>query len=302
LSKNSVLNFLSIVIMVRVARFIDDATGEPSMGVLQSDGKTLHHLEGDLFAGTAKDSGRPAKARGSTLLPPIEHVPSIICIGLNYKKHADELKLAYPKNPVLFMKPSTCVVGHGDPVVHPRLVTKLDYEVELAIVIGKKCKDITPEEAFDYILGYTVANDLSAREWQKEPELCGGQWTRGKIFDGFCPLGPYLVTKDEIPDPNKLHVQCFVNGEKRQDSNTEDMIFNVQQIVSSLSNSQTLVPGTVIITGTPYGVAEGMKPQAWLKPGDKVIVEVEGIGRLENTIVEDKATTKTFLNAWESKL
>jgi 2-keto-4-pentenoate hydratase/2-oxohepta-3-ene-1,7-dioic acid hydratase in catechol pathway len=297
-----VLNFLPIVIMVRVARFIDDATGKPSMGVVQSDGKTLHHLEGDLFAGTAKDSGRPAKARGSTLLPPIEHVPSIICIGLNYKKHADELKLAYPKNPVLFMKPPTCLAGHGDPVVHPRCVTKFDYEVELAIVIGKKCKDITLEEAFDYILGYTVANDLSAREWQKEPELCGGQWTRGKIFDGFCPLGPCLVTKDEIPDPNKLHVQCFVNGEKRQDSNTSDMIFNVQQIVSSLSNSQTLMPGTVIITGTPFGVAEGMKPQAWLKPGDKVIVEVEGIGRLENTIVEDKATTKTFLNPWQSKL
>jgi len=293
---------LAISVMVRVARFIDDATGKPAMGVLQADGKTLHHLEGDLFAGTAKDSGRPAKARGSNLLVPIEHIPAIICVGLNYKKHADELKLPYPKNPVLFMKPPSALVGHGDPIIHPRLVKKLDYEVELAIVIGKTCKDIAPENAIENILGYTVCNDISAREWQKEPELSGGQWTRGKIFDGFCPLGPHLVTKDEIPDPNKLHVQCFVNGEKRQDSNTADMIFTVEQIVSSLSNSQTLYPGTVIITGTPFGVAEGMKPQAWLKPGDEVVVEVEKIGRLMNKVVEDKATTKTFLNPWQSKL
>eukprot|EP00434_Breviolum_minutum_P019226 symbB.v1.2.016944.t1/scaffold1306.1/size125945/3 len=146
----------------------------------------------------------------------------------------------------------------------------------------------------DYVLGYTCANDLSTRDWQKVPELSGSQWCRSKSFDGFAPMGPVLATKDEIADPGSLRVQTFVNGVQMQDSSTRDLIFNIPQIISFLSMSSRLLPGTVILTGTPFGVAEGRKPQPWLKPGDTVAVEVEGIGRLENMIVADKSNVSCF--------
>ncbi|CAE7170324.1 unnamed protein product, partial [Symbiodinium microadriaticum] len=169
--------------------------------------------------------------------------------------------------------------------------------VELAVVIGKECKDVPPEHALDYVLGYTCANDLSTRDWQKLPEIAGSQWCRSKSFDGFAPLGPVLVTKDEIPDPGALRVQTFVNGVQMQDSSTRDLIFSVPQIISFLSIGTRLLPGTVILTGTPFGVAEGRSPQPWLKPGDRVAVEVEGVGRLENTIKEDASTAGCFFVA-----
>lgn len=275
--------------MVRIARF-QDAAGAVSYGIQQADG-TITYAEGDPFTGTLKDTRKSASV--SKLLSPVVP-PTIMCIGLNYRKHADELKLPYPKNPVVFLKPPTCAAGHLDPVVKPRITEKMDYEVELAIVIGRDCKDVSTDEALDYVLGYTCANDVSARDWQKDPPLAGSQWTRSKIFDNFAPLGPVIVTKDEIPDPNVLGVRCLVNGNVMQESNTNDLIFNVQQCVSFLSIGSTLPAGTVILTGTPAGVAEGRTPQPWLKPGDVCIVEIEKIGQLQNPISADTSSKKAF--------
>lgn len=275
--------------MVRFARF-EDATGTVSYGIAQQDG-SFTVAEGCPLSATLKDTGR--KATVARYLSPIE--PSdIICIGLNYRAHADELKLPYPKNPVVFLKPVTCATGHGAQVVKPRITEKMDYEVELAVVIGRACKDVTPEAALDYVLGYTCANDISTRDWQKVPELAGSQWCRSKMFDGFAPMGPVVATKEEIPDPAVLRVQAWLNGEKVQDSNTSDLIFSVRQCISFLSIGTTLKPGTVILTGTPFGVAEGRTPPPWLKPGDRVAVEVEGVGRLENTIVSDPSPVAGF--------
>lgn len=284
--------------MVRLARFQDQA-GATSYGISHADG-SLTVAEGCPFAGTLKDTGRKAVAKCH--LAPFQPT-SVICIGLNYSKHADELGLPYPKNPVVFTKPPSSAVGNNAKVVKPRVSQKMDYEVELAVVIGKPCKDVSVEQALDYVLGYTVANDLSTRDWQKVPELAGGQWCRSKGFDGFSPLGPVLVTRDEIPDPNNLALRSFVNGEKRQDSSTNDLIFKVQEIISFLSCGSTLMPGTVILTGTPAGVAEGMKGQPWLKPGDRVTTEIDKIGALEIEIVADASSTRCYGNHIpESKL
>eukprot|EP00933_Yihiella_yeosuensis_P011829 TRINITY_DN11959_c0_g3_i1.p1 TRINITY_DN11959_c0_g3~~TRINITY_DN11959_c0_g3_i1.p1 ORF type:complete len:281 (+),score=54.65 TRINITY_DN11959_c0_g3_i1:66-908(+) len=273
--------------MVRFAKF--ETAGKVVYGIQQADG-SFNIAEGCPFAGL-RDTGR--KANVDRFLPPVQP-RDILCIGLNYRSHADELKLPYPKNPVVFVKPSTCAAGHCDEIVKPRITEKMDYEVELAIVIGRECKDVSPESALDYVLGYTCANDLSTRDWQKVPEYSGSQWCRSKMFEGFAPIGPVIATKDDVPNPDKLRVQTFVNGQQMQDSNTSDLIFSVKQIVSFLSISTRLLPGTVILTGTPFGVAEGRSPQPWLKPGDKVAVEIEGIGRLENTIVADSSSTKCF--------
>jgi len=275
--------------MVRFARF-EDCAGAVSYGLEQPDG-SFTCAEGCPLAGTLCDTGR--KASVGRFLAPVEP-KEIICIGLNYRSHADELKLPYPENPVVFMKPGTCAAGHDAAVVKPRITEKMDYEVELAVVIGRPCKDVPPEEALSYVLGYTCANDLSTRDWQKLPELAGSQWCRSKMFDGFAPLGPVLVTADEIADPHKLRVQSFVNGKQMQDASTSDLIFDVPQIISFLSIGTTLQPGTVILTGTPFGVAEGRDPPPYLQPGDQVAVEVEGIGRLENKIVADEAPGHCF--------
>lgn len=223
---------------------------------------------------------------------------ALACVGMS----ADELGLPYPKNPVVFTKPPVSAVGHLAQVVKPRITQKLDYEVELVVVIGKPCKDVTVEQAMDYVLGYTVANDLSTRDWQKVPELAGSQWCRSKGFDGFSPLGPVLVTKDEIPDPNNLWMKSFVNGEKRQDDSTNDLIFKVAEIVSFLSYGATVMPGTVIMTGTPAGVAEGLPGQPWLQAGDKVVTEIEHIGALEIDIIPDPCNTVCYANMVPSKL
>mmetsp|Transcript_1912 Transcript_1912/g.6377 ORF Transcript_1912/g.6377 Transcript_1912/m.6377 type:complete len:282 (+) Transcript_1912:40-885(+) len=275
--------------MVRFGRF-RDAEGAVSYGISQGDG-SFTYAEGCPFQGTLKDTGR--KATVAKFLPPVE-AQELLCIGLNYRSHADELKLPYPKNPVVFLKPRTCAVGHGAEVAKPRITEKMDYEVELAVVIGKECKDVTAEEALDYVLGYTCANDLSTRDWQKHPEMAGSQWCRSKMFDGFAPLGPVLATKDDIPDPHTLRLQSFVNGAPMQDSTTADLIFNIPQLVSFLSIGSTLLPGTVILTGTPFGVAEGRNPPNYLQPGDQVAVEIEKIGRLECSIVPDRSPVSAF--------
>jgi 2-keto-4-pentenoate hydratase/2-oxohepta-3-ene-1,7-dioic acid hydratase in catechol pathway len=280
--------------MVRFGRY-KDAKGDIAYGIAHADG-SMTVAEGCPFAGTLRDTG--CKADVKSFCSPIQP-SSIVCIGLNYKGHADELGLPYPKNPVVFYKPLSSAAGHRAKVVKPRITEKMDYEVELTIVIGKACKDVTEDQALEYVLGYTVANDLSTRDWQKVPELGGSQWCRSKGFDGFSPLGPVLVTREEIPNPNNLQLRTFVNGQKRQDSNTSDLIFNIQQIITFLSCGSTILPGTVIMTGTPAGVAEGKNIQPkpgmdWLKPGDKVVTDIENIGALDIEIVADPSTSDCF--------
>jgi 2-keto-4-pentenoate hydratase/2-oxohepta-3-ene-1,7-dioic acid hydratase in catechol pathway len=266
---------------MKIIRFLDERF-QTRFGRLHDDGRTTL-LESDLFAGL-RDTGRPAAV--GKLLAPLE--PSaVLCIGLNYRKHAEEGGKPVPAHPVLFMKMPSAVQNPGDPIVLPRRLRsdKVDYECELAVVIGRECKNATRADALDYVLGYTCGNDVSARDWQAQ--WGGGQWCRGKTFDTFCPLGPCLVTADEIPNPNALNIKTLLNGQTMQDWTTEDMIFDVPTLIEFLSGSTTLRPGTVIMTGTPHGVGFARTPPVWLQPGDEVAVEIERIGRLTNPVVEE---------------
>jgi 2-keto-4-pentenoate hydratase/2-oxohepta-3-ene-1,7-dioic acid hydratase in catechol pathway len=208
----------------------------------------------------------------------------ILCIGLNYREHAAESGSQVPDNPMLFIKSSNTLNNPHDPIPIPKLSTQIDYEGELAVVIGKTAKHVRRERALDYVLGYTCANDVSARDWQREKRLNGGQFARGKSFDGFCPLGPCVVTSDEVPDPNRLKLKTTLNGQVMQDHTTADMIFDVPTLIASLSSTMTLRPGAVILTGTPQGVGFARTPPVWMKPGDRVAVEIEKVGVLENTV------------------
>jgi 2-keto-4-pentenoate hydratase/2-oxohepta-3-ene-1,7-dioic acid hydratase in catechol pathway len=240
-------------------------------------------IEGDVF-GEHRLTDRPAAI--AKLLAPIAPV-QILCIGLNYRRHAEESNAKVPEQPVLFVKGVNSLAHPDDPIVLPRHLRsdEVDYECELAVVIGKDCKNVSRERALDYVLGYTCANDVSARDWQLKKG--GGQWCRGKFFDTFSPLGPCLVTTDEIRDPNALAIRTIVSGETLQDWNTRDMIFDVRTLISFLSGSTTLPAGTVILTGTPHGVGIGRTPPRYLRPGDTVTIEIEGIGRLTNSVVEE---------------
>ena len=199
----------------------------------------------------------------------------IICIGLNYALHAKETNAPIPKEPIIFFKSTTALCGPNDNLVIPKHSEKTDWEVELAVIIGKKASYVEENEALDYVAGYALHNDYSERAFQIER---GGQWVKGKSCDTFAPLGPFLATKDEIPDPNNLHLWLKLNGKTVQDSATSDFIFNVQYVVSYLSQFMTLLPGDVISTGTPSGVGLGMNPQVYLKPGDVVELGIEGLG------------------------
>ena len=218
--------------------------------------------------------------------PCVTQPNKIICIGLNYRKHADETKSPYPEVPILFSKFNNSLTGHKCEIAVPKVTQRLDYEVELGVVIGKEAKNVSKDNALDYVFGYCTANDLSARDLQKRTH----QWLLGKTCDDFSPIGPYLVTADEVGDPNNLQLKTYVNGEKRQDSNTSDMIFYVDEIVSYISQHMTLTPGDVILTGTPEGVIIGYprEKRVYLKPGDVVTVEVEKLGTLTNTLIEEK--------------
>ncbi|HVO68339.1 MAG TPA: fumarylacetoacetate hydrolase family protein [Syntrophales bacterium] len=217
-----------------------------------------------------------------SILPPISPC-NILALGLNYRKHADETKVSYPDIPIVFIKATSSVIGHMSPILLPAAGPEnVDYEAELAVIIRKKVKNIPPSEVLDCILGYTCANDVSARDWQIEKQK--KQWARGKSFDTFCPLGPYLVTRDEISDPQNLRIRTILNGRTVQDSNTSDMIFDIPAIVSDLSRSMTLLPGTVILTGTPEGVGFTRQPPLFLKDGDSVTIEIEKIGKLTNPV------------------
>ncbi len=249
---------------------------------LQADGTALR-IDGDLF-GNYSVTGEAVKL--GKLLAPIQPT-AIFCIGLNYRKHAEESNAPIPQQPVLFMKSPGAVQNPGDNIELPQHLKsdEVDYECELAVVIGKRCKNVSKANALDYVLGYTCANDVSARDWQIKRG--GSQWCRGKTFDTFAPLGPCLVLKDEIPDPNTLRIQTVLNGKTMQDSNTSDMIFDIPTLIEFLSGSTTLLPGTVILTGTPQGVGAAMKPPVFLQPGDKVIIEIEKIGALTNPVVAE---------------
>jgi 2-keto-4-pentenoate hydratase/2-oxohepta-3-ene-1,7-dioic acid hydratase in catechol pathway len=239
-------------------------------------------IEGDIFS-TFKITSKEAPIK--KLLAPISPV-NILALGINYKKHGDETAIAYPQQPMLFLKATTSIIGHEGPVILPAAgPDHVDYEAELAIVIGKEAKNVMPEKAMDYIMGYTCANDVSARDWQLEKQ--NGQWARGKSFDTFCPLGPWIVTMEEIENPNDLGIRCIINGQTVQDSRTSNMIFNVRQIISNLSRSLTLLPGTVILTGTPEGVGFTRQPALFLTAGDVVSIEIEKIGTLTNPVVRE---------------
>lgn len=208
-------------------------------------------------------------------------------LGSQYKAHAEEsgVDWAKMKYPVVFMKPTSSVIGPGDYIIIPGLDMgdQLDWECEMAMVIGKTCKDVSAADALDYVAGYTIANDVSARFWQKGAGA--DQWIIGKGFDTLCPLGPAFVTADEVPDPQALRIQTLVNGVSKQDSNTVDMIFDCRQIIEWLSTDTTLLPGTVILTGTPSGVGAARRPQEWLTHGDVVTIDIEGLGALSNPVV-----------------
>ncbi len=227
------------------------------------------------------------KAEVAKRLAPVEP-PVILCIGANYRKHIEESNAPIPPHPILFIKNPAAVQNPGDPIWLPvGLASQMvDYEAELAVVIGSRCKNVKPEAALDYVLGYTCANDVSARDWQRNGG--GGQWCKGKGFDSFAPLGPCLVTPDEIPDPNALRIRGLLNGKVMQDSNTANMLFDVRTLIAFLSGSTTLLPGTVILTGTPEGVGMARTPEVWLTPGDTYAVEIERIGTLSNPVALEK--------------
>ncbi|WP_054956790.1 fumarylacetoacetate hydrolase family protein [Paenibacillus dakarensis] len=212
--------------------------------------------------------------------PCIPEPGKIICVGLNYRKHAEETNSPIPESPILFNKFSNTITAHQSTVAIPPVAEKVDYEAELAIVIGRKAASVSREEALDYVFGYCNANDLSARDLQ----LRTSQWLLGKTCDDFCPIGPYLVTSDEVGNPNMLDIACYVNGELRQHSNTSDMIYHCDEIISYVSRHMTLEPGDVILTGTPEGVVMGYPPekQMYLKAGDTVEIEIEKLGTLRN--------------------
>ncbi len=248
----------------------------------QADGSALK-LTGDIYSSPKLTS---EKAEVAKLLAPIQP-SSIICIGLNYRKHAEETNAKLPEVPIVFFKGINTLQNPGDAIEIPTHMRsdEVDYECELAVVIGKACKNVSRSDALKYVLGYMCANDVSARDWQIKRG--GGQWSRGKTFDTFSPLGPVLVTRDEIPNPNALKIRTVLNGQVMQDWNTNDMIFDVPALIEFLSGSTTLLPGTVILTGTPHGVGMAQKPPRWLKAGDSVTIEIEKIGALQNPVVNE---------------
>ena len=265
---------------MKIIRFLD-RQGQICFGRSFEDGRTTL-LEGRLLD-ELRDTGKPAEVK--KLLSPLGPA-AILCIGLNYHQHAIETGFELPRYPALFFKNPAALNHPGDPIVLPASCLdppQVDYEAELAVVIGKAAKNVPVAEALDYVKGYTLANDVSARRWQKHAGA--GQFARSKSFDTFCPLGPALVTPEDIPDPQRLDLECRVNGETLQKADTSDMIFSVAEIVAYLSTDMTLIPGSVILTGTPSGVGYTRTPRIFFKPGDTVEILSRKIGVLSNPVV-----------------
>jgi 2-keto-4-pentenoate hydratase/2-oxohepta-3-ene-1,7-dioic acid hydratase in catechol pathway len=269
--------------------------GQEKPGLLDGDGRirdlsgVVPDIAGEALAAAPLDrlrrldpSSLPIVPGAPRLGPCVGAVPKIVAIGLNYRMHAQETGAAIPKEPIFFMKAISSICGPDDDVIIPKGSQKTDYEVELGIVIGSLARHVSQPAARRHIAGYCVVNDVSEREFQMER---GGQWTKGKSADTFCPIGPWLVTADDVPDPGKLALFTEVNGERRQNSNTADLIFGVDEIVSYVSQFLTLQPGDVIPTGTPSGVGLGFKPPRFLKPGDRMRLSVEGLGEQNQRLV-----------------
>jgi len=251
--------------------------GRSRLGSIEGD--TVRVLEGEW--GDLRLSDDVVPLAGLTLRHPVTP-RNIVCVGLNYRLHAIESGYPVPTVPALFTKLTTSLIDPGQPIVRPELTNELDYEVELGVVIGRSAKSVSVEDALDHVAGYICVNDVSARDLQKGE---GFGWVRGKSADTFCPVGSFVATSDEIPDPQVLGVRCYVNGELRQDSTTADMVFSVAEIISYVSQAITLHTGDLICTGTPSGVAAGMEIPRFLVPGDKVAVEIDQLGSVENLVV-----------------
>jgi 2-keto-4-pentenoate hydratase/2-oxohepta-3-ene-1,7-dioic acid hydratase in catechol pathway len=246
--------------------------------------------QGDEFFAVKWIDGTPMatdeRVNGARLLAPVDP-PVILAIGLNYRHHAEETGAEIPKFPVLFVKTPNTLIGPEEPILLPKKLAshKVDFEGELAFVISKKAKNVPKEQAMDYVLGFTIANDVSARDWQKD--WGGSQWIKGKSFDNFCPVGPNLVTPDEFDDWRRLSLKTTVSGKLMQDWYTDDLIFDIPTLIEFLSGSTTLLPGTLVLTGTPQGVGVARTPPRFLHAGDIVEVEIEGIGCLRNPVIEE---------------
>jgi len=269
-----------------------EKSGSVGLGMVNQDGKNIdisasgmdlteHFFEANgiekLAAWISEHGNSCSEISGEiNYLSCVGRPSKIICVGLNYAKHARESGMDVPKEPVLFFKSTSALVGPNHPVIIPKGSLKTDWEVELAVVIGKKASYVNEEDAMEYIAGYCLHNDYSERAFQLER---GGQWVKGKSCDSFAPMGPYLVTRDEVADPHQLHLWLDVNGKRMQDSSTSDLIFNIPHLVSYISQFMTLLPGDVISTGTPEGVGLGQKPEPWyLKAGDRIHLGIEGLG------------------------
>ena len=261
--------------------------GEPRVGYVEDDHVTplggwsmLEYVEQG--RSTDRQPGGEAVSLGEVRLhAPISRPEKIVAIGLNYEDHAAETGAEIPEKPVVFTKYPNTIVGPGEPIRIPPIAEQIDYEAELAVVIGRTARNVPESEALESVFGYANANDVSARDLQFSE---GGQWTRSKSLDTFMPLGPFIVTRDEVPDPQSLSIRAILNGEVVQDGTTSKMIFSVAELVAFLSTGMTLVPGDVIITGTPPGVGMARDPQLWMKPGDEVSIEIEGLGTLTNPV------------------
>lgn len=237
----------------------------------------------------AHEEGLLARRGDVRLVAPVPRPGKLIAIGLNYRDHAAESKMPIPERPVVFSKFTTSVVGPNDAVILPQASAQVDYEAELAVVIGRRAKRVTEESALDYVLGYTNINDVSARDFQ----FADGQWQRGKSCDTFAPMGEWIVTTDEVPDPHRLSIKLRLNGETMQDSNTDQLIFGVHELIAFLSETITLEPGDVIATGTPPGVGFARRPPVFLKDGDVMEVEIEKLGTLRSRVLADKASARS---------
>lgn len=281
-----------VVDVAAAAALLPNAGGAPTdvMAVIEGGSDAVGALDKlvKAVAADASVASRVTKAEDELTFGPCVTRPNkIICVGLNYRKHAEETNAPIPQYPILFNKFNNTLTGHGHDVALPRVSGEVDYEAELVIVIGKTAKYVEKANALNHVFGYCNVNDLSARDLQ----LRTPQWLLGKSCDGFSPLGPYLVTSDEVGNPNALGIRCIVNGEVKQNSNTSDMIFHCDEIVSYISQHMTLVPGDIILTGTPEGVVLGLpkEERVWLKDGDVVTIEIDKLGSLTNRMVAEQA-------------
>ena len=284
---------------MRLVSFTND--GQSGAGILQGEGvfplRNAGFEDAITFmaagsAGHERIKGLLAKTSARDLLPlkavrltaPVPRPPKILCVGLNYLDHAKESKMEVPSVPTIFAKYSNAVIGPGDAIILSGATQKPDYEAEFAVVIGKRAKNVQRSAWKDYVFGYTIVNDVSARDVQ----LATSQWTLGKSFDTFAPIGPHVVTVDEIPDPHALDIRLSISGETLQNSNTRKLIFGVPDLIEYISRLLTLEPGDIISTGTPAGVGLGRTPPRWLRPGEEVVIEIEKIGTLRNTVVAEQ--------------